>query len=572
MTEAKSAQMVRHVLAPALRIHLLGGFQAWSKAGTSVLPRARKARALLALIALSGTKSIMRRRAVALLWSGLERASGLARLRDTLHHLQKDFAKAGVEALRLEGENISFRMDAVWVDIEHHVLSDVHPIGTEELLVDLEGVDPAFDQLLIRVRDERRQIKLADRPNEVFTQVFGVENQSKLGPSIVVVEFATVGARIEGQMAWALTEDVGGALAKLRWIKVLMRINHGRRLSADMEDLSKIADYALVGTLQRSENNYRLSLKLLDLSSHGTIVWVWSFEQEKRPGFAIQERFASAAVSRLDSELFLIEAERRRHWPLPHKDDAYALVLQAIPAIYRLERQPFLGAGHALEQAVAMDRNLAMAHSWLAYWHVFLVGQGWAINPFQSLTRAGKAAERAMMLDPKDARGVTVAGHVKAFLSRQLDEAAALHELALQLNPALALAWHFSGMTHAYAGRLDEAYRCVSHCRDLAPGDPHAFFAEGALGIVHLLRHDHEAAAVTGRHVTERHPQFTSGYKSYLAALGHLGQKSEATSVLRRLRLLEPRFSLRRFHSTAPYQRAQDLQHYTAGLRLAGVT
>ena len=572
MSETQSTQITSHTLAPMLRIHILGSLQVWSQAGINVLPRSRKARALLALIALSKTKSVTRRQTVALLWSGLERANGLARLRDTLHYLHKDLVKAGVEALCLEGENILFRMGAVWVDIEHQTSGDVQLINTDELLVDLEGVDPAFDQLLIRARSERRQVKQAHRSNEAPAQVLGVGDRPRLGPSIVVVEFATVGARIEGQMARALTDDVGGALARLRWIKILMRINHGRRLSVDIEELSKIADYALVGTLQRSENNYRLSLKLLDLSSHGTIVWVWSLEQEKRPGFAIQERFASAAASRLDSELFLIEAERRRHWPLPRKDDAYTLVLQAIPAIYRLERQPFLGAGHALEQAVATDRDLAMAHSWLAYWHVFLVGQGWATNPFQSLTRAGKVAERAMMLDPKDARGVTVAGHVKAFLSRQLDEAAALHELALQLNPALALAWHFSGMTHAYSGRLDEAYRCVSHCRDLAPGDPHAFFAEGALGIVHLLRHDHEAAAVTGRHVTERHPQFTSGYKSYLAALGHLGQRSEANSVLRRLRLLEPRFSLQRFHSTAPYQRAQDLQHYTAGLRLAGVT
>lgn len=572
MSEAQPAQIANHAILPILRIHVLGSLQAWSETGVNVLPRARKARALLALIALSKTKSVTRRQVVALLWSGLERTNGLARLRDTLHYLHKDLVKSGVKALFLEGENILFKIGAVWVDIEHQTSGDIQLVGAEELLVDLEGVDPAFDQLLIRARSERRQVKKANQSSEASTQALEVGDRPKLGPSIVIVEFATVGARIEGRMARALTDDVGGALARLRWIKVLMRVNHGRRLSVDIEKLSKIADYALVGTLQRSEDKYRLSLKLLDLSSHGTVVWVWSLEQEKQSSFTIQERFASAAASRLDSELFLIEAERRQHWPLSHKDDAYTLVLQAIPAIYRLERQPFLGAGHALEQAVTTDRDLAMAHSWLAYWHVFLVGQGWAINPFQSLTRAGKAAERAMMLDPKDARGVTVAGHVKAFLSRQLNEAAALHELALQLNPALALAWHFSGMTHAYAGRLDEAYRCISHCRKLAPGDPHAFFAEGALGIVHLLRHDHEAAAAIGRQVTERHPQFTSGYKSYLAALGHLGQKSEATSVLRRLRVLEPRFSLQRFHSTAPYQRAQDLQHYTAGLRLAGVT
>ena len=247
-------------------------------------------------------------------------------------------------------------------------------------------------------------------------------------------------------------------------------------------------------------------------------------------------------------------------------------MLQAIPAIHRLERESFLGAGHALEQAVALDRELALAQSWLAYWHVFFVGQGWAINPAQSMSRAGRAAERAMMLDPKDARSVTVAGHVKAFLSRRLDEAAALHELALQLNPAMPLAWHFAGVTHAYSGRLAEAHRCITHCLELAPADPHGFFAEGALGIVCLLQRDHEGAVKIGRRVTERHPQFTSAFKSYLSALGHLGQRAEAATVLQRLRVLEPRFSLQRFRASAPYQRAEDLEHYTAGLRLAGLT
>jgi tetratricopeptide (TPR) repeat protein len=177
-----------------------------------------------------------------------------------------------------------------------------------------------------------------------------------------------------------------------------------------------------------------------------------------------------------------------------------------------------------------------------------------------------------MMLDPKDARAVTIAGHVKAFLGRRLEEAATLHELAIQINPALPLAWHLYGITHAYAGRLGEAYAAVSRCRELAPDDPHGFYAEGALGIIHLLRGDHDSAIAIGRRVTERHPQFSSAYKSYLAALGHLGRKAEAADVLERLLKLEPRFSLQRFRAMAQYQRTQDLEHFITGLRLAGLT
>ena len=48
------------------------------------------------------------------------------------------------------------------------------------------------------------------------------------------------------------------------------------------------------------------------------------------------------------------------------------------------------------------------------------------------------------MLDPFDARGLTIAGHVRAFLHRRLREAIALHERALSLNPNLAMAWALS--------------------------------------------------------------------------------------------------------------------------------
>ena len=547
----------------SLRLQLTPRLQVLTHDGRSILPKSRKARALLALVALSDGRSVTRQHAAGLLWTSVERTDALARLRDTLHNLQKELREAGFDALLLRDATIAFQDGAVQVEDAPASAAS----GGTPFLADLEGLDPAFDQWLIRLRQERQQ-RLMEPAAETPAGVAPPAATS--GPSIVVTGFDTVGTRVEEQFARGLGEDVATALARLRWFAVITRGRDGRRLLSGSEDLSSFADYALIGSLQADRARYRLSVKLMELSSCA-IVWAAAFEEDKNAGFAVQDRLAERVAACLDTELLVIEATPHRRASRPKRGEAYSLVLQAIPAIHRLEREPFLGAGHALEQAVSVDRELAMAHSWLAYWHVFFVGQGWAVNPAQSMTRAGRAADRAMMLDPRDARGVTVAGHVKAFLSRRLDEATALHELALQLNPAMALAWHFAGVTHAYAGRLQDAHRCIDRCRELAPNDPHGFFAEGALGIVHLLQKDHEAAAVTGRRVTERHPQFTSAFKSYLAALGHLGQRSEAAMVLQRLRVLEPRFTLQRFRTTAPYQRPEDLEHYTAGLRLAGV-
>jgi tetratricopeptide (TPR) repeat protein len=300
------------------------------------------------------------------------------------------------------------------------------------------------------------------------------------------------------------------------------------------------------------------------------IVWAANFSHAHKSALDTSMALANLAAASLDAELLLIEAKQDQNDIFP-KTETYAVVLQSIPAIFRLEREGFLSAGHRLERAVAMDRESSLAHSWFALWHLFLVGQGWAQQPYQSLTQAGQAARRAMLIDPKDARAVAIAGHVKAYLGKKLREALALHEHAIELNPALPLAWHFAGVAQAYVGNHDVAYRQISRCLELAPSDPHGFFAEGAMCIVHFLRRDYEAAVALGRRVTARHPHFRSVHVAFLAALGQAGYTGEATYVRERLLAIDAHFSLRRFRLSAPFQRPADLEHFVSGLRLGGI-
>ena len=543
-----------------------------SNSDVNLRPRAKKGRALIAMIALSERYILSRKIAAATLWSSLDRIEGLARLRDTIYHVRKAIGEAGHSIIRVERDTISFVSDLVQVKIKSSTGSNSGQRDPTWDLVNLNNLDPALDRWLFQSRDHSfHDMELGTINNDGLPSASSRVSSQTQRPSVLISNFETIGRTLDEHAGRMLSEEIGSSLARLRWIRTIMQVAPGQDRPFNSEVSLKIADYRLTGFLQQDEEGYRCSLKLTDLGEGSNTVWSASFSGNGPFTIDSQMRVANSAAARLDSELLMIVAERQTSRLVTRKNDAFGLVLQAVPAIYRLEREPFLRAGRGLEQAIAADRDFAMAHSWLAYWHIFLVGQGWASHASQSLTRAGEAANRAIMLDPKDARGVTVAGHVKAFLHRSLDEAATLHELAIQLNPALPLAWHFLGMTHAYAGRLDKAYECITRCGELAPGDPHAFFAEGALGIVHLLQHRHESAVTLGRRVTERHPHFTSAYKSYLAALGHLGQKREAASVLQRLKALEPRFTLHRFRSTAPYQRREDLEHFTSGLRFAGV-
>ncbi len=140
------------------------------------------------------------------------------------------------------------------------------------------------------------------------------------------------------------------------------------------------------------------------------------------------------------------------------------------------------------------------------------------------MEEAGELAERAIVLDPFDARALTIAGHVRAYLHRRLHEAASLHERALSLNPNLAMAWALSAITYAYMGEADEAERRNNRYKKLSPLDPHAFFFDAFFILIHLMKRDYESAVAVGRAVSEMNPSFSATYKPYLAALGHLGR------------------------------------------------
>jgi tetratricopeptide (TPR) repeat protein len=224
-----------------------------------------------------------------------------------------------------------------------------------------------------------------------------------------------------------------------------------------------------------------------------------------------------------------------------------------------------------LAAASAMEPRNAGVHAWWAYWHVCLVGQGWAREPDAATQRAGELAERAVTLDQSDARALTLVGHVRGYLYKRAEEARALYERALSLNPNLPLAWCFSGLAQSYLGHHDKAIADINQAHRLSPHDPHAFFFDQALLMPHFFRGEFDKAVTLGRRAIELNPGFSSTYKGYLATLGHLGDEQEARRVQKRLLALEPQFSVRSALARSPLTRRDDIELYAEGLRRAGL-
>ena len=125
-----------------LRLTLYGGFRLAGEDGSEIRLKSKKARALLAYLALPPGKSRSREEVMALLWSDRGEAQARASLRQVLSGLRKELGEGG-EALGITGEAVS--LDPAHVTVEDRAAGD-------ELLAGFHLHDAAFEDWL---RDER---------------------------------------------------------------------------------------------------------------------------------------------------------------------------------------------------------------------------------------------------------------------------------------------------------------------------------------------------------------------------------------------------------------------------------
>src|SRR5271166_4336838 len=82
-----------------IRLRLIGQMEAWTLTSESVLPSGRKTRALLAILALSSPRTVLRGKLAELLWSRRPEEQARASLRQEIHRLLETLGPAGQQVL-----------------------------------------------------------------------------------------------------------------------------------------------------------------------------------------------------------------------------------------------------------------------------------------------------------------------------------------------------------------------------------------------------------------------------------------------------------------------------------------
>jgi DNA-binding SARP family transcriptional activator/tetratricopeptide (TPR) repeat protein len=660
-----------------LRVRLFGHMAVDDSKGRSYLPRTRKTRALLAILAMASPKPVLRPQLASLLWSRREQEQARGSLRQSVHELQDTLGPAWSHVFVTDRHHLSLRgpgleVDALSIAQPPVMSSEVLDRFENALLEDLNGLDPAFDRwldeeraryrrigrtigesLLAKCNDPLAAIKAAERliaidrmhegawrtimrshaergdtatalasydrcraaiaenadgrvspeTEELVERIraqsgagrlaahtkadsFATEETTNRTPirttptrsrsavRLRVAPLRTIGVHEDDGLALGLAEEISTGLSRFRWISCIPgslwpdAVGGGDPPAGAWTAAE--ADLVLDGTIQYGSGRVRIILRLIDLRSDREIAWAGRFDRPMTDSLSLQDELGATIVAQVDPELMKHEG-RRTARTAPSDLTAHDMLLQALPAIYRLERTSFLEARLLLEASLRADPLSSVAHGWLAFWNLLYVGQGWAPDPAETSAEAARMAEHAVMLDSGDARAMTLAGHVRGFLGRHPEEAIELHERAIALNPNLAIAWCFSGLAHVYSGRPSEGLPRINQARRLSPSDPHVFFFDTSLMIAYTQMGDYASAVDAGRRATELNPMFSSAHKSYLAALGLMDRPREASEVLAKLLELEPRFSVQDALLRSPFTRPDDLALYAEGLRRAGL-
>jgi len=312
---------------------------------------------------------------------------------------------------------------------------------TRHLLSEIRGLRPLSERPTTQTgtRLEVRAIR-TDAPRSHWG---GGALRTRVGVGIATFRFT---GRDTMGLAVAVREELMVTLCRFRWLGCVSCASPGSEHDVDL---------LLTGTARSHGDKQRVSLSLIDPRAGDTVIWSEGYNCDDSDLLAAGDRIAAVAAARIEARVWSWYCTRTGE----AKTNARSprdLIRLAVPMIHRMNRDEFLLAGRWLNRATRLDPDDAMACIWLLQWCVRYVGQGWARNPARSLRYAYSLMDRAIRLEPEDARGLTLAGHVLAFLDHRPDEALRIYERAIAINPNLPLSWCLSGLTQSYIGNTAE--------------------------------------------------------------------------------------------------------------------
>jgi adenylate cyclase len=393
-------------------------------------------------------------------------------------------------------------------------------------------------------------------------------------PSIVVLPFTNLsGDAGQEYFADAVTEDIITGLGQFRDLFVISG-NSSFTYKGNAVDIKQVGrelgvHFVLQGSVRRSENRLRVTTQLIDATT-GEHMWAETYDQEFTAAnfFEVQDTITRQVVAELGGiygKLYASAADRaqRKNTDSLEAYDLYVLATHLAQTNYTEEAGRKIGQYYRM--AIEKDPNFALAYMGLGWLEMRGYWEGYSPDPKDSLERALKFGQKAVALDESQAKIHELLGDVYSSMG-QLDRGVAEHAKARALSPNDAGIKIESATYLAYAGRVDEAIELMIDAMRLDPFHPDWFLWDA--GIIHYTARQYAAAI----EAIERGREPDADTLLFLtASYAQAGRLPEAQATVKRVLALDPNATVTKWAAQQPYKKPEDLEHYKAGLRKAGL-
>ena len=377
-----------------LRLTLFGRFCVRDALGNEVPIKSKKARALLAYLALPLGKKRSREEVTALLWSDRGDEQARASLRQALSGLRKELGEERISALQITDEALS--LDPARVVAEPAELEDF-------LLEGLHLTDAAFEDWLRDERLRREDSVLDTQPPEPLP----LPDR----PSIAVLPFTNMSGNPDQEyFSDGITDDIITELSRFHSLFVIAR-NSSFAFKGQSVSVGKIGQelgvaYIVEGSVRKAGNRVRVTAQLVEATT-GNHLWAERYDRDLEDIFNVQDEVVRAIVAAVAPRITGAELDqaRRKH---PANLTAYDHALRGHDIFIRNTKEVCLAARRTLEKAVELDPNYATAHAQLAVAHYFDFEFGWSAAPEESLATGLSYARRAVELNPQTAMATSI--------------------------------------------------------------------------------------------------------------------------------------------------------------------
>lgn len=522
-----------------LRVDLFGPLALQTAEGTDLLPRSAKTQGLVALLATGVRMTRSRVWLQERLWSDRNREQRSASLRQALTELRKSL---GAHDACLVADRKSIAFDPAMV----HVVQERS--ATTEFLEGLDIRDRGFQDWL---RAQRSRY-FAPTPDNGQVQAAAEQAQASfIAPPpatqrrLLIISDPVRAAGMEGFFAGHFADSVARSLSEQIGLQVIM------------DDTAKLQDCDMILRTQASLSKGLAGLHVsMERGPHRINLWSGSEMVQTGGAPPVDHENLLRLVHEVTEGVTeaMYDASRTGTASL----DAGVLARIAIRKLFSMEKSEQLTADGMLATAFELQPK-GVYLAWRVFLRIVMLIERHAGLPDDYAEQAKELSARSMELEPLNSMVLAAASNAAMIL--RADDVGGLEyaERSLKANPANPFAWDCLSVAALYHGKAERAHALQLKARRIASHTPFGHWFDMGCSMTATSSGLLEDAIAWARKSAAMSPSFHPPLRYLIALLAHSGRLREAIEIVRKLKVLEPDFSV--------HQLVEDENYPVADLR-----